>query len=87
MAIKTKMRLASWLNDDLTSKRAEGVLFIQFMKNRTRHSGIEQSPYKAMFGIEPKVGHSTTSPIPSTVISAAQNEEGLSEMLKRQHKN
>lgn len=30
------------------------------MKNRVWHSGIKQSPYKSMFGIEPKVGLLTT---------------------------
>jgi len=57
------------------------------MKNKARHSDIEQSPYEAMFGIVPKVGHSTTCPRPSTVIPAVQNEQGPSEMSKKQHYN
>lgn len=46
----------SWLKNNNTSKWSNGLPFIQFMKNRTRHFGIELSPYKAMFGVEPRVG-------------------------------
>ncbi|KMQ82993.1 krab-a domain-containing protein 2-like protein [Lasius niger] len=43
--------LASWMKDNNTTKWSNGVRFVQFMKNRALHSGIKQSPYKAMFGI------------------------------------
>ena len=56
--------LASWMKDNHTTNWSNGLRFVQFMKNRSLHSGIKQSPYKAMFGIEPRVGL-MTSTLPS----------------------
>jgi hypothetical protein len=33
-----------------------GIKFVQFQKNLSYHSGIKRTPYKAMFGVEAKVG-------------------------------
>jgi hypothetical protein len=33
-----------------------GIKFVQFQKNHSYHSGIKRTPYKAMFGVEAKVG-------------------------------
>ncbi|CAB0036291.1 unnamed protein product [Trichogramma brassicae] len=46
------------------------------MKNRAYHSGINQSPYKAMFGFEPRVGLSS-SVLPSEVAVKINNEDEL----------
>ncbi|XP_049886670.1 KRAB-A domain-containing protein 2-like [Pectinophora gossypiella] len=45
--------ISSWLKDKNSTKWSEGLRYVQFMKNRAFHSGIKQSPYKALFGIEP----------------------------------
>lgn len=78
-----KNMVVSWLQDNKTSKWSDGLLFIQFMKNRAWHSGIKQSPFKAMFGMEPRVGLLST-PFPLEIISTIQNEEDLNEMLIKQ---
>lgn len=46
--------LCTWLESNKTTKWSEGVRFIQFMKNRAHHSGINRSPYEAMFGCKTK---------------------------------
>jgi hypothetical protein len=56
----TENMLASWMKDNHT----------------TNWSGIKQSPYKAMFGIEPKVGLTTTT-FSSEVVQNIENEDGL----------
>ncbi|XP_043485342.1 KRAB-A domain-containing protein 2-like [Leptopilina heterotoma] len=73
--------LAVWMKDNKTTKWAEGLKFIQFMKNRSLHSGTKQAPYKAMFGTDPKVGLST-SKLPSDVIKKIRTEDDLQDVLK-----
>ena len=51
-------------------------------KNRSLHSGIKQSPYKAMFGIEPRVGL-TTSALPSPVIKNIHDEDELQKVIEQ----
>jgi hypothetical protein len=51
------------------------------MKNRSLHSGIKQSPYKAMFGIEPRVG--LTSALPSAVIKNIHDEDKLQKVIEQ----
>ncbi|CAB0031176.1 unnamed protein product [Trichogramma brassicae] len=46
------------------------------MKNRAYHSGIKQSPHKAMFGFEPRVGLSSSF-LPSKVSVKINNENEL----------
>lgn len=48
--------LFTWLETNKTTNWSEGLKFIQFMKNRAYHSGIERTPYEAMFGCKAKVG-------------------------------
>ncbi|XP_055932280.1 KRAB-A domain-containing protein 2-like [Argiope bruennichi] len=73
--------LASWMKDNKTTKWSYGLRFVQFMKNRALHSGIKQSPYKAMFGIEPRVGM-TTSTLPSDIIKTIEDEDELQKMFE-----
>jgi transposase InsO family protein len=44
-----KEMLSGWLKDNETTKWSEGLRFVQFMKNRSFHSGIRRSPYEAVF--------------------------------------
>lgn len=73
--------LSSWLKDNASTKWSEGLRYVQFMKNRAYHSGIKQSPYKALFGIEPRVGLSTTS-LPQEIINNIQDEDDLRKVLE-----
>ncbi|XP_064118935.1 KRAB-A domain-containing protein 2-like [Macrobrachium nipponense] len=51
-----KDMLISWLGDNDASDWPMGLRFVQFQKNTSYHSGIKQSPYKALFGVEARVG-------------------------------
>ena len=55
---------------------AESLRFIQFIKNRSFHQGIQQSPYEAMFGCNAKVGLSTSN-LPIEVIYNLVTDEDL----------
>ena len=49
---------------------------VQFMKNSSHHIGIGTSPFKAMFGVEAKVGL-RPSTLPNEVIDMTETEEDL----------
>ncbi|XP_046677250.1 KRAB-A domain-containing protein 2-like [Homalodisca vitripennis] len=72
--------LASWMADNKTTNWSEGLRYVQFMKNRAFHSGIKQSPYKAMFGMDPRVGLSTSS-LPSEIVRDINDEEDLKKVI------
>lgn len=78
--------IAVWLKDNNSTKWSEGLRYVQFMKNRALHSGIKQSPYKAMFGIEPRVGLKTTS-LPAESIENINDEEDLLKLVEQEVTN
>jgi hypothetical protein len=49
------------MRENNNKKWSIGLKFVQFEKNNSHHSGINRSPYKAMFGCEAKIGLSTSS--------------------------
>ncbi|XP_046981447.1 KRAB-A domain-containing protein 2-like [Schistocerca americana] len=55
---------------------------LAFLKNRAYRSGIKQTPYKAMFGTEPRVGLMTSS-LALDVIKEIQDEDDLKEALNK----
>jgi hypothetical protein len=70
--------LITWTQTNKTSHWAEGLQFIQFMKNQSCHQGINQSPYEAVFGCKAKVGLST-SQLPAEIIHKFTSQEDLEE--------
>jgi hypothetical protein len=72
--------LTSWMKDNNTTDWLNGLYCVQFMKNTTLHSGIKQSPYKAMFSFEPRV--TLTSTLPSEVTQNIGEDE-LEEVIKQ----
>ncbi|XP_068226108.1 KRAB-A domain-containing protein 2-like [Palaemon carinicauda] len=71
-----KDMLISWLGDNDTSDWPMGLRFVQFQKNSSYHSGIKQSPYKALFGIDARVGLRSTA-LPEEVLRTMITEEDL----------
>jgi hypothetical protein len=67
--------LCSWLEDNNSRKWSEGLRFVQLMKNRAHHSGINCTPYEAMFGTKLKVG--LKSFLPEDVLPNIKCEEDL----------
>ena len=71
-----KDMLISWLGDNDTSDWPMGLKFVQFQKNTSYHSGIKQSPYKALFGVEARVGLRSTA-LPEEVLKTMVTEDDL----------
>ena len=53
-----------------------GLRFVQFQKNSSYHSGINQSPYKALFGIEVTVGLRSNT-LPTEILQRMVSEDDL----------
>ena len=66
--------LTSWLSDNNSTDWTVGLKFVQFMKNTSHHSGINQTPYKALFGCDPRIGLRSTT-LPTEVIEKLVTEE------------
>lgn len=73
--------LTTWMQQNDTNKWSKGLQFVQFMKNCAYHSGIKRTPYNAMFGVDPKVGLST-SYLPKEIVSSLEDEEDLRKVLQ-----
>jgi hypothetical protein len=68
--------IITWTQENKNSHWSEGLRFVQFQKNRSYHRTIEQSPYKALFGSDPKVGLSSSA-IPKELLDTLETEEDL----------
>ena len=68
--------LIAWLGDNNTSDWPVGLKFVQFQKNTRHHSGIQQTPYEALFGISQRVGLRSTA-LPSEVLERIITEDDL----------
>jgi hypothetical protein len=62
------------LSDNKSTDWTVGLKFVQFMKNTSYHSGINQTPYKALFGCDPRSGLRSTT-LPTEVMEALVTEE------------
>ena len=51
-----KDMLIAWLGDNNSTDWPIGLRFVQFQKNCSYHSGIKQTPYKALFGTDAQIG-------------------------------
>jgi len=72
--------LASWMTDNKSTNWSIGLKFVQFMKNRAHHAGINMTPYKAMFGVDPRVGL-VTSNLPNDLIATINVEDELKNLI------
>ncbi|CAC5421894.1 SCAN domain-containing protein 3,KRAB-A domain-containing protein 2 [Mytilus coruscus] len=70
-----KDMLVIWMRENNSKKWNIGLKFVQFEKN-SHHSGINRSPYKAMFGCDAKIGLSSSS-LPQEILGSLQTEEDL----------
>ena len=68
--------LVAWMSDNNTQDWTVGLKFVQQQKNCAHHVGIKQTPYKAMFGEDPKVGL-TSSSLPPEILERLQSEDDL----------
>ena len=71
-----KDMLIIWMRENNSTSWKVGLKCVQFNKNHSHHSGINRTPYKAMFGNDAKMGL-TLSPLPQEVLSTLSTEEDL----------
>ncbi|GFV84936.1 integrase catalytic domain-containing protein [Trichonephila clavipes] len=77
--------LRAWLIDNNTKNWALGCYFVQFQKNSSFYRTIKRSPYKALFGSEPKIGLQS-SHISKELLEKLVTEEDLDLLLiQRDH--
>lgn len=55
--------LMTWMDDENCGRCrwSEGLRLVQLMKNRAYHNGIKRAPCMAMFGLDTKIGLSTSA--------------------------
>ena len=75
-----KSMIITWTQENKNSHWSEGLRFVQFQKNRSYHRTIEQTPYKALFGSDPKVGLSSSA-IPKELLDTLETEEDLNSVV------
>ena len=75
--------LVAWMSDNKMKTWSEGLRFIQIKKNRDLHSGIETSPYEAMFGTAQRIGLGG-SPLAEDMYYSLETEEVLEHLLKQE---
>ena len=72
--------LSTWMELNSTTKWADGVLFVQVMKNKAYHRSIKCSPYEAMFGQPMRVGLKSSN-LPDDAIANLMSEEDLERVI------
>ncbi|XP_076040906.1 uncharacterized protein LOC143025317 [Oratosquilla oratoria] len=73
--------LVAWMSDNNTQDWTVGLKFVQQQKNCAHHAGINRTPYKAMFGEDPKVGL-TSSSLPPEILERLKSEDDLLAVLQ-----
>ncbi|CAC5368193.1 unnamed protein product [Mytilus coruscus] len=74
-----KDMVITWMRDNHCKDWPVGVKFVQFEKNRSHHSGINRAQYKAMFGVDARVGL-TSSSLPDELVAKIDSQEHLSDL-------
>jgi len=78
--------MVAWMSDNNTKTWSEGLRFIQNKNNQALHSGIETSPYEAMFGTAQRIGLGD-SPLTEDMYSSKETEEELEQLFNAGMKN
>jgi len=78
--------LRAWMADTGSKRWSVGLSFVQWQKNSSYHRIIGRSPYKALFGCDPKLGL-TTSNIPLALTRTLETEEDLEALLINNNNN
>ncbi|XP_068960240.1 KRAB-A domain-containing protein 2 isoform X2 [Petaurus breviceps papuanus] len=77
--------MSTWMQSNNSPHWAEGLRFVQMMKNQAIRAGLQQSPYEAMFGCKPKFGLYNSN-LPHETVSILHTEEEL-EIAEEQLEN
>jgi len=74
------MLRGAWMIDNQSTDWRMGCCFVQWQKNCSKHRIIKRSPYKALFGSEPKIGLSSKN-LPNDILQSITTEEYLNELI------
>ncbi|KAG8507064.1 KRAB-A domain-containing protein 2 [Galemys pyrenaicus] len=80
-----KNMISAWMQSHHSRHWAEGLRFIQMMRNQAFDVSLQQSPYEAMFGCKAKLGL-YSSHLPRETVAVLQTEEEL-EIAEEQLEN
>lgn len=80
-----KNMLSAWLQSNHSCHWAEGLCFMQMMRNQAFNISLQQSPYEAKFGSKAKLGL-YSSHLPRETVAILQTEEEL-EIAEEQLEN
>jgi transposase InsO family protein len=73
--------LRIWMEENKTSSWSVGCYFVQWQKNTSYHRIIGRTPYKSLYGADPKIGLRSTN-LPSDIIDKIFTEEDLDNIVK-----
>ena len=73
--------LACWLKDNNTKKWAEGLHHVQWAKNNRYHSGINRTPYSAMFSQNHGRGIKSLN-LPDEIMKDLETEDDLAAVVQ-----
>lgn len=68
--------LTTWMLEQNTTQWSQGLRFIQLIRYRAYHAGINTTPYEALFGCKIKIGLNTPN-LPKEVVENIETEEDL----------
>lgn len=78
-----KNMLRAWMSDNSSTNWSMGCYFVQWQKNSSLHRIIGKTPYRALFGADPKVGLKSTN-LPDSLINEFRTEEDLENIIHEQ---
>lgn len=78
--------LRSWMSDNKSTNWSLGCYHVQYQKNISFHRIIGRSPYKALFGKDPKAGLSSSA-IPPSILLNIKSEEQLKNLCEQEFSN
>lgn len=74
--------LRAWMADSNSTHWSFGCYFVQWQKNASLHRIIGRTPYRAVFGSDPRVGLKSTN-LPESVIKQLRTEEDLENIYNK----
>lgn len=81
-----KNMIRTWMVDNNSTNWSIGCYFAQFHKNSSYNSTIARTPFKALFGDEPRCGLSSTY-LSENIISKLDTEEDMEKFLGDMNRN
>ncbi|XP_012511155.1 PREDICTED: KRAB-A domain-containing protein 2 [Propithecus coquereli] len=80
-----KNMVSAWMHSNYSRNWAEGLRFMQMVRNQAFDVSLQQSPYEAMFGCKAKLGLYSSN-LPRETVAGLQTEEEL-EVAEEQLEN